>query len=612
VCGEGYASGIMKKYILVSFFSFLLIILLGFNVNSANADVAGCVTGDNFSRTTGQACNATATVTGCVAGYLFSPVTGQSCIPISASINAEDNSSNVVQFNNLFKSGFKVGLNSNDVKPLQQFLKDEGYYFGKIDGKYGRITARAVKDFQDDSNIDNNNTTSTSSGSFAVPVISGVSGPKALNVNEKGTWTVSAYSPNDKGEGSTVSYSANWGDFSAGYLGISVDGIPFVQTSTFTHTYVTAGVYTPIFTVKDYTGQTAYISLSVSVRNRPTTFPAGCASASGYSSTTGESCDGNTMVQPSILSCSNLQQTQSNSFNVCKNDGFENVCFSKSGVYQGCTNNINNDCTVNNVNSNVLCSVGVTQPTIIASTSAGGTISPSGNISVSAGSNKTFTFIPNTGYQVGTVTVDGISVSITSSPLSYTFFNVTGSHIIGVIFSPVTTQPLITKIDPDTVYIGNSVNIIGTGFTTDSDNSICYAGVIGLCYKVRATSTTSLVFNIPYSEFPTTVGIYVTNLNGTSNVYRSLTLINARVSISNISPTSALSGATITITGSGFAGFSSGINKIYLGTNELSFINASATSLQFIVPSITPGIYELYVKNNNGESNKINFTVVAP
>jgi peptidoglycan hydrolase-like protein with peptidoglycan-binding domain len=39
------------------------------------------------------------------------------------------------------------------LKHLQQFLKDEGYYYGKIDGKYGRISARAVKDFQEDNDL---------------------------------------------------------------------------------------------------------------------------------------------------------------------------------------------------------------------------------------------------------------------------------------------------------------------------------------------------------------------------------------------------------------------------------------------------------------------------
>ena len=64
----------------------------------------------------------------CTAGDLFSCVTGQPC-------NAtQNNSSAVAQFNNLFKNNFAIGVKGNDVKSLQQFLKDEGYYFGKIDG----------------------------------------------------------------------------------------------------------------------------------------------------------------------------------------------------------------------------------------------------------------------------------------------------------------------------------------------------------------------------------------------------------------------------------------------------------------------------------------------
>ncbi|MFA6077066.1 MAG: peptidoglycan-binding domain-containing protein [Candidatus Paceibacterota bacterium] len=167
----------------------------------------------------------------------------------------------------------------------------------------------------------------------------------------------------------------------------------------------------------------------------------------------------------STLSCSTLQQTQQGYYNSCKNQGFENVCFSKSGVYQGCTNNARNDCTLNNVNasSNVLCSVGATQPTIITSTSEGGTISPSGHITVPAGSNKTFTFTPNVGYKVSTITLDNNSTVPVAS--SYTFYNVTGSHIIGVSFSPVsTTQPSITVTSPNGGTF-SSTDVIGIDFT---------------------------------------------------------------------------------------------------------------------------------------------------
>ncbi|WP_272819041.1 peptidoglycan-binding domain-containing protein [Scytonema hofmannii] len=43
-------------------------------------------------------------------------------------------------------------LNSGDVGPvirdIQVFLRDRGYYFGRIDGIYGRRTARSIRNFQ--------------------------------------------------------------------------------------------------------------------------------------------------------------------------------------------------------------------------------------------------------------------------------------------------------------------------------------------------------------------------------------------------------------------------------------------------------------------------------
>lgn len=46
----------MKKYKLFLFVFALFIILSSLNINSASADILGCMPGDNFSRTTGQAC----------------------------------------------------------------------------------------------------------------------------------------------------------------------------------------------------------------------------------------------------------------------------------------------------------------------------------------------------------------------------------------------------------------------------------------------------------------------------------------------------------------------------------------------------------------------------
>jgi len=70
---------------------------------------------------------------------------------------------------------------------------------------------------------------------------------------------------------------------------------------------------------------------------------------------------------------------------------------------------------------------------ITASAGAGGTISPSGEVSVSAGSNQTFQFFPDSGYRVSDVIVDGSSVGRNTS---YTFTNVSSNHTITVTFAP--------------------------------------------------------------------------------------------------------------------------------------------------------------------------------
>ncbi|KRF09832.1 glycoside hydrolase domain-containing protein [Paenibacillus sp. Soil787] len=69
---------------------------------------------------------------------------------------------------------------------------------------------------------------------------------------------------------------------------------------------------------------------------------------------------------------------------------------------------------------------------IQASAGPNGTISPSGKVTVNDGDNKSFTFVPNTGYSVDKVTVDSIEVTVTGNV--YTFDKVTSSHTINVTF----------------------------------------------------------------------------------------------------------------------------------------------------------------------------------
>ena len=69
--------------------------------------------------------------------------------------------------------------------------------------------------------------------------------------------------------------------------------------------------------------------------------------------------------------------------------------------------------------------------TIVAEAGANGNISPSGTITVEKGTGKSFTFTPDQGYVIDTVTVDGRTVEAVSG---YTFSDVTGNHTISVTF----------------------------------------------------------------------------------------------------------------------------------------------------------------------------------
>ncbi|MGB9794689.1 copper amine oxidase N-terminal domain-containing protein [Caldisericum exile] len=72
---------------------------------------------------------------------------------------------------------------------------------------------------------------------------------------------------------------------------------------------------------------------------------------------------------------------------------------------------------------------------ITVSVSQGGSVSPSGSVSVIPGNPQTFTITPNTGYKIKDVKVDGVSVGAVSS---YTFENITKDHTIEAIFEPIT------------------------------------------------------------------------------------------------------------------------------------------------------------------------------
>ena len=83
-------------------------------------------------------------------------------------------------------------------------------------------------------------------------------------------------------------------------------------------------------------------------------------------------------------------------------------------------------------------SSGYSYYTIKVAAGTGGSISPSGNVSVREGRDQTFTITPDKGYAVANVKIDGKSIGAVKS---YTFENVRRTHTIEVIFMKANGNP---------------------------------------------------------------------------------------------------------------------------------------------------------------------------
>lgn len=117
--------------------------------------------------------------------------------------------------------------------------------------------------------------------------------------------------------------------------------------------------------------------------------------------------------------------------------------------------------------------------TIKATAGAGGSISPSGNVSVREGRDQTFTITPDKGYAVSNVKIDGKSIGAVKS---YTFENVSRTHTIEVIFMKANGNPqtgVFVDVATGSYYedavdwaVENGITK-GTTATTFSPNATC-------------------------------------------------------------------------------------------------------------------------------------------
>lgn len=124
--------------------------------------------------------------------------------------------------------------------------------------------------------------------------------------------------------------------------------------------------------------------------------------------------------------------------------------------------------------------------TIKATAGAGGSISPSGNVSVREGRDRTFTITPDKGYAVANVKIDGKSIGAVKS---YTFENVRRNHAIEVIFTKANGNPQ-TGVFVDVAtgsYYEDAVDwAVENGITKGTDDT--HFSPDGICTRAQAVT----------------------------------------------------------------------------------------------------------------------------
>ena len=124
--------------------------------------------------------------------------------------------------------------------------------------------------------------------------------------------------------------------------------------------------------------------------------------------------------------------------------------------------------------------------TIKTTAGAGGSISPSGSVSVREGRDQTFTITPDKSYAVSNVKIDGKSIGAVKS---YTFENVSRTHTIEVIFMKANGNPQ-TGVFVDVAtgsYYEDAVDwAVGNGITKGTDDT--HFSPDGICTRAQAVT----------------------------------------------------------------------------------------------------------------------------
>ncbi len=137
----------------------------------------------------------------------------------------------------------------------------------------------------------------------------------------------------------------------------------------------------------------------------------------------------------SVMGNSVVLRTTSPVYTFTPNSGYRIKSVTLDGAAKGTVSSI----TIANISSNHTLNVEfevipVIYDTVFVTSTAGGSVSPAGTVVMERGTNKTFAITTNSGYEMTSLKVNGVSKTIASSVVVN---NISGNTTIDVVFSPI-------------------------------------------------------------------------------------------------------------------------------------------------------------------------------
>ncbi|MBL8511804.1 MAG: IPT/TIG domain-containing protein, partial [Betaproteobacteria bacterium] len=166
----------------------------------------------------------------------------------------------------------------------------------------------------------------------------------------------------------------------------------------------------------------------------------------------------------------------------------------------------------------------------------------------------------------------------------------------------------ITEFTPDGGLIGSSVTLYGGGFSATPANNIVKFN--GIAATVTSATATKLVVTVPTGA--TTGKIAVTVGGSTATSQENFTVVSSLgvPTISSFSPTCAVPGTLVTVTGTNFDP-TPNATKLEIGASLAAIASISATQLQFTMPTLQ-GSGKVSVVTAKGKATNSAVLLVPP